>query len=500
MTLLYRSEFCLGRRNKPPSASEVAKEIKGNIERRIRYILPTSNEFEFENGNSKVKGICVEEKDKKLIGVQWCQRDQKNKEIIWSVGTAVEESKKQTIFSAELSKEDYSASLTPHTHITTRPILVPRIINKFGAFRKYPIFTKPIPIGIKDVENVFRILNDPQRELPLFLISCDNYERKFVNEEEIAWNLAGIAHTMFTEKFDSCVKLAGLLKRESCYGGAARLYWPKRKNPTEHIHNPYWTKEFLERNNKFSQEILSFLSEITKNKIALINFSKVERAKTRAERLKLETSGDFHALAENYAEENDMLKEIVEKLKQELSSKSEKILGCESYINQLQREINEAKEIQTNKLEIIALNSLPHAVSEFERIYGGKKVQITTKAKKQIKNSPFKKPDQIFKVFRWLGTDYLDIKTGKKQIPLEESCKQQTGLDFRHFQSEVTKGMFPDEYTIQIDGQNYELNEHICKGTSRDPRHTIRIGIAYDPKKERAIVGSIQQHSKTKKT
>ncbi len=52
----------------------------------------------------------------------------------------------------------------------------------------------------------------------------------------------------------------------------------------------------------------------------------------------------------------------------------------------------------------------------------------------------------------------------------------------------------------QFEGRKWKLGEHIGTGTSKDARHTIRAGFAWDKDDKRVMVGFIGQHQRNRNT
>ena len=61
-------------------------------------------------------------------------------------------------------------------------------------------------------------------------------------------------------------------------------------------------------------------------------------------------------------------------------------------------------------------------------------------------------------------------------------------------------GRYKDWYVTKVDGKARRLRDHVGKGNSKDPRHTIRIGFDWDKEQQAVIVGYIGQHQQTAAT
>lgn len=122
---------------------------------------------------------------------------------------------------------------------------------------------------------------------------------------------------------------------------------------------------------------------------------------------------------------------------------------------------------------------------------------------KSDKDSHFQKPEEVFAALTWLATDYHYLRwTGAGEEPrfnerLRESC---SGWSYKPHQANITKQKYPDWYTTDIQGQSYELGEHLSKGTRANPQNTIRIAFAWDEERNQVIVGYIGRHQKNRRS
>ena len=118
-----------------------------------------------------------------------------------------------------------------------------------------------------------------------------------------------------------------------------------------------------------------------------------------------------------------------------------------------------------------------------------------------IEGNQFKWPDKIWSALEWLATTYYDARTGKTQnTDLDASCRLASDMWYKTSQHETTMTSYRNSYTTKVDGRTIWLQEHIGKGTSFDPRRTIRIAFDWDRDLRKVIVGYIGQHQRTSST
>ena len=122
---------------------------------------------------------------------------------------------------------------------------------------------------------------------------------------------------------------------------------------------------------------------------------------------------------------------------------------------------------------------------------------------KSSKNSPFRKPDEVFGALSWLATEYHRLRTNPSSSRpdfnrlLKESCP---GWFYKPGQTEVTAEQFIEWYTTTVDNKTFELYHHIGKGNSHDPQHTIRIAFAWDDDNQRVAVGFLGLHQRNRRS
>ena len=119
---------------------------------------------------------------------------------------------------------------------------------------------------------------------------------------------------------------------------------------------------------------------------------------------------------------------------------------------------------------------------------------------KSAKNSPFQRPGEVFDALAWLATVYHSRRMRPGKQPhfdklLRESC---SGWSYKPKQTEVTKEQFDEWYTTTMDGRSYDLDAHIGKGNSYDPKNTLRIAFAWDDERSKVVVGYIGHHQRTR--
>lgn len=146
------------------------------------------------------------------------------------------------------------------------------------------------------------------------------------------------------------------------------------------------------------------------------------------------------------------------------------------------------------------IESLEDAVNLARKRFVGK-LKIWPNSKSEVEGNPFDSPRQAWDALEWLATTYRDSRMGKIGVPdLDTSIREACGWWYKSHQNESTVAKYEEWYSATVDGRTYRLHEHIGTGSSRDSRYTIRMGIDWDKRRNRVVVGYIGQHPKTDAT
>ena len=131
------------------------------------------------------------------------------------------------------------------------------------------------------------------------------------------------------------------------------------------------------------------------------------------------------------------------------------------------------------------------AIAQAQRMFPGRLlVKLNSHSNE---NTPFVNPVEVLDALAWLATEY-------RTRPGESIADPCPGWFFKQNSSAVTMGQFPDWYQTRVNGTAWELSAHLGKGSSHDPRHTIRIAFAWDGPNERVIVGFVGLHQRNRRS
>lgn len=117
------------------------------------------------------------------------------------------------------------------------------------------------------------------------------------------------------------------------------------------------------------------------------------------------------------------------------------------------------------------------------------------------RRSPFRDPAALYLALRFLATTYREARRGHRACAdLDKACREACGFTYSAHQSRVTMGRFARCYQVRWRGRRRLLREHLGRGTSKDPRDSIRVAFFYDERSQAVVVGFIGQHQRTAAT
>lgn len=125
------------------------------------------------------------------------------------------------------------------------------------------------------------------------------------------------------------------------------------------------------------------------------------------------------------------------------------------------------------------------------------RIIILPRAISATKRSPYESPDVLFACLELLAHDYRLVKTGQADRNAFKEKAAAMGLAFGGSVEPSVAGMQGDQYFIRWRGSRRFLDQHLAKGTTRDPRFCLRIYFTFCETDKKVIVGSMPAHLDT---
>lgn len=195
-------------------------------------------------------------------------------------------------------------------------------------------------------------------------------------------------------------------------------------------------------------------------------------------------------------EENDNLQREVRSLRDELKESRHKEEGWRlSYVEAARRRM-----AQGGDDEALPVRDVAAAVELAEGLFADE-LLFRLNSRSVVRNNPFEDAEAVLGALKWLATTYRRSRMGDGSLPdPDASIREACGWFYTSHQSEVTMGRYKEWYVTKVDGKTRRLRDHVGKGNSKDPRHTIRIGFDWDKERRAVIIGYIGQHQQTATT
>lgn len=270
-------------------------------------------------------------------------------EAIFSTEISVAHDSEKCAIYVELRIEGAGLRLQPFKFDARRPKFLGRLLNKNLNWQlgETPLTDKAYNFkGSAGGAQVVDILWHPQRAVPVVMVSLidgSGITSNFVTK--LAGDLAGLAivATVDEEAAWALTRLKGV--EWSCFNGALRLYWPLSSASEQPRLHPIWLRgtmlgSDIEPSNASYRmraqlrRIILGVSALSIRQPALIR--KIDRAARQKRQDELRhtlsqsrSTDEYREIAESYANENDRLRE-------EIKSKEDQLIGLESQVLELQ--------------------------------------------------------------------------------------------------------------------------------------------------------------------
>lgn len=124
----------------------------------------------------------------------------------------------------------------------------------------------------------------------------------------------------------------------------------------------------------------------------------------------------------------------------------------------------------------------------------GDRVIVLKRALSAAKKSVYEDVPLVYQALDILATSYRDVKLGiADRMAFKNACLK-AGLDFG---GSITEGV-TDDYYFNWQMRRRLMDQHIGRGTTRDPRFTMRIYFTWDEELSKVIVGWLPGHLPTR--
>jgi len=423
------------------------------------------------------------------------------------------------------AKEGERGIIPKDNKIIVPPTLTANFIKKFQGQFGFPLHANEITVNSSNAIQLLDMITMPQRQLPLVLLNHSKGKKPQINPKKLGQQLAGIAHVYYIPK-PTKIPLIGsdIEKSLELEPGSMVIYWPDINND-ENLNIEGWQeKDIKENSQEIQQELLQKIIEFSLFKQSEITYAQIEEVEEKLKVVELglakkDLEGQLTQAQQENKRQAEELVLIVNKRKEEDPHLEEKVLELEYSVVDLKQQLEKAKaksqslqyaldskqetnsiDSTTSKEESVKIDSPLEAYTRFQEIYGTTKVILTPGATRQLKKIKYENFQDIFDMFEWLATTYLEAKnTGLTYIELNKLAIEKIGMQYSNHQNKSTMKQFKNDYFAIIDGKKVELEEHLRIGTGWGGK-SLRTLFYHDAQKNQVRIGFIEKHPKNPRT
>jgi len=460
----------------------------------------------------QLEQIRVDEQGLTQFALRWEHPDARSAGVRWRVELAYisAHDDQSARFSCKLAVGRSIASIAPTRRATTRPKIVVDMLKAFPGVEVEPIAPLPLVLRATDAARFAAFLTAEDRKRPIVLVTCRNVDdRPAVDPSFISDILAGLAFVYVTDgRWPSLALRDHLPRHLICRDGAVRLYWPGFATNGDGYGHPFWIPGDLrrldsEKDGGLPQLLLESIVEAANytSGTHVADWQRFESSRRRVQIAESRAAGDFEKLAESYAADNVALREQKEDLEEALRTAGDDLRQARNDTKYWRGEYEAVMSgtRSTQDEQEAEIGSVADALDRAIQKWPTKLILALNSA--SDKDTPFAAPGEVYASVRFLATTFHDSKSGTKSCSdLDRELREQTGWTYEANQSVTTMGKHRGEYECTWDGRRHTLKAHMGTGTSKDPRHTIRIAFAWDEKRQVVVVGFVGQHQSSDRT
>jgi FtsZ-binding cell division protein ZapB len=419
----------------------------------------------------------------------------------------------------------------------SRPGFIESISEYIGIVQGEPITEKPWIINTQDdINKLYSLIISAERNVPVVIITSPDWKK---------WNYEGLApkylidaNRLATECFSSCFvaevpyyqnfdwnKKVG--PSWATFDGSIRIFAPNWFQESEKwfLHPLFKKTRIMEwGKNKETNPALAFYKYLrsaiitgrftTEKAHGQLTFSEVYREKLDSDSRKAEsTQADKITLMQEIIDE---LKEQVQKEKEEYDSLYEKWSEIDDENDALKEDNFKLRQSNATLMRALANNGdrdkletiidIPDDYDEMpqwcERYFSNSLV-LHSRARRELKNHEnlYEDSSLVYKCLMLLGIEYHKMKLGELSIDEVNKKSDELHVELGPSVTAVTAGMAKDQYqVVGQDGQKHQLDLHIRKGNSYDPKYSLCIYFYWDDDNAKVVVGWLTSHLDSKGT
>jgi hypothetical protein len=161
---------------------------------------------------------------------QWTERGERE----WTTEVVARQSQEGILVSVRLERTLLRAG--PNPPAPKKPYVVKRLLEDLGGGRdgKFVVSDTPHRLEEADVASATAIVKGVfDQRLPIVYVSAGRFGKPFVDPDELARWLSGMAHVVVEPSRYFSFALARNVNSKNVYGGAVGVYWPQGSAPPD---------------------------------------------------------------------------------------------------------------------------------------------------------------------------------------------------------------------------------------------------------------------------
>ena len=470
-----------------------------------------------EIGNNVfLESLLVDDNADRSFCMRFSHRDRDDNYVVWSTELGLLECDDGRLhFSCSNYLGNVDGALVPMRRSPSRPRIVPDLLKRFGGKDKDSLSSVPrvLTDAPQAIGDFLDLLYNPSRRHPIVYISAANVnDQPVIDGNGVASWLAGLAHVFVAQnRFPSLSLRDRLPQHLNCWDGAVRIYWPGFRAMDPPFRHRCWSPLFvrdIERGpgKGFKEYLLGRLSAFAVFNVhnRFVTWNDILAKSRRMALARATAQGDFEKMAEEYAKDNDDLREQLALLHGQMQSQTVALEQARNEADswrEAHQQLRRGTVISSEEELEVPITSVAEAVERAEKAFTEKLV-FSLNNNSEVEKNPFEEPQEVFSAFSFLATTYRNAKLKTSMCAdFDEAIKNAIeSWSYSGRQSPITLGKYPGWYQCTWNGNRYSIEEHIGTGRNKDPRYTIRVAFAWDSASGKVIIGFIGQHQKDDNT
>jgi hypothetical protein len=391
-----------------------------------------------------------------------------------------------------------------------RPALVDDLFAAFAVSAdNLPLSRRPRRYRPERIGGLVRRLTDPERAVPIVVVSKRGDGSTAVDASEMARRLAGIAMVVELADFATAFQLTERVGKElSCYEGAVRLYWPGFSPTADPYAHPLWLAAVIARKapgDELSWLLLRQIGAVAVEHIGLeldVPAAAEPDRPARSDDLARQrrdaaaSEAELWELLADASLEIQLLKDQIAELKRENDELWTTLAESPDLWQRMKRarERREAEEQRADlQQRIEGLGGLADAVRLAAEVHGGPHVEFIEAAFKSAEKAPFQEsPRKAYEALAAICAVAERYHTDQLGKPFKQAFEE-LGQDYRGNVSQTALGQHGNHYTFTSSKGKIQVGPHLVVGLG-NPRTSLRIYWHDDEAERRFIVCHVGEH------